>query len=193
MATAQTPQRITTVEDLYDLDDEHRYELIRGKLICMSPAGRRHGRIGSRIARLLGNFIEEHGLGEYHGSDTGFVLVRDPDTVLAPDAAFIRAERLAELEEEPFVEGPPDLAVEVISPSDRASFILDKVQTYLEAGAREVWIVDPDRRLVVIHHPDGIARTYKEGDTIPGGDLLPGFELPVTEIFQSPVPAPRPE
>jgi Uma2 family endonuclease len=173
-----------TAEDLAALpDDGLFYELDEGRLIRMSPAGGSHGRIGSRIVTELQNWADEHQAGAVYQSDTGFVLSRQPDTVRAPDAAYIVADRVPE-EDTGFLELAPDLAVEVISPSNTAQELATKVVQYLDAGAQEVWVVDPNNRLVTIYTPDGTARTLRERDVIADRALLPGFRLAVSDLFR---------
>lgn len=150
----------------------------------MSPAGFRHGRIAAKLAHLLLGHVEEHELGVILGAETGFILSRDPDTVRAPDVAFVKAHRSKDAPERGFFPGPPDLAVEVLSPDDSAGAVLAKVRDWLGAGATAVWIVDPEHQTVAVHRPNGPVVTYEASDELPGEDVLPGFQVMVKAIFQ---------
>jgi Uma2 family endonuclease len=174
---------ITTADQLFQASDLGRCELLRGELIMMSPAGSRHGMIAARISGLLWDFVEPRSLGTVFGAETGFRIASNPDTVRAPDVAFIRRERLAEGLPDGFFPGPPDLAVEVLSPNDRAGDVLAKVQDWLNAGTAALWIVDPKTETVTIYGPDRKAAMAASTDTLSGGDLLPGFSVPVAELF----------
>ena len=174
-----------TAEELLRLpDDNCRYALVRGELQRMAAAGFRHGAVIMNVAVPLGQHVKAHRLGVVCGAETGFVLERDPDTVLAPDVAFVRRERiLASGLPVTFWEGAPDLAVEVTSPGDTRPEVADKVTSWLAAGTRLVWVVDPKRVTVTMHEPDGIPRRLGESDVLEGERLFPGFRLPVAEIF----------
>jgi Uma2 family endonuclease len=178
--------RLMTAEDLWQLDDdEYRYDLLRGELIRMSSATYRHGKLGMRIARKIADFADEHDLGEIPSSETGFILARDPDVVLAPDVAFVRKEQLPPDEEQDrFLELAPDLVVEVVSPSDRWTEINDKVMEYLRHGVALVWIVDPRLQQVTVYAPDRGPRVVTIEDQLDGGEVLPEFRLSVAEIFE---------
>ena len=135
----------------------------------------------SRIDR----FVRDHGLGRVVGAETGFILARDPDTVLAPDAAFISADRMPPPgQRHGFAALAPDLVVEVVSPTDRAAAVADKALRWIEAGTRLVWVIYPDRRLVAEHLPDGTVHLRQADDTLDGGDVLPGFRVPTRELFE---------
>jgi Uma2 family endonuclease len=155
-------------------------ELVDGRVVEVSPASWRHGLIAGRIMRALGRWADVHG-GEVVSADTGFVLHRDPDTLRAPDVAFVCAGR--ELRSGPFVEGSPDIAVEVLSPDARAGATARRVRDYLDAGASHVWLVDLENRTVTVHTPPNQAHVLAEGDTLRGGGVLPGFELPIAGLF----------
>jgi Uma2 family endonuclease len=117
--------------------------------------------------------------------EAGYVLASEPDTVRAPDASFVSTERISGAARRgPYVVGAPDLAVEVVSPGDSRQEVAEKVGEYLAAGARAVWVIEPRRRSVTTHLPDREPVTLGLGETLDGGDLLPGFRLPVSEIFE---------
>ena len=139
--------------------------------------------IALRVGRLLSDFVESRGLGIILGAETGFRITGNPDTVLAPDAAFIRKERIGENMPDGYFPGPPDLAVEVLSPNDRAGDVLAKVQNWLAAGCASVWVVDPKTRTVMAYGADCKATMFTSADTLTGGDLLPGFSTPVAGLF----------
>lgn len=172
---------ITTAEKLLRAGDIGRCELIRGQLIMMNAAGGKHGRITQGIAYALDQHVRSVKLGAILAAETGFILSRDPDTVRAPDVAFVRVGR--ECDTEGFIPGAPDLAVEVLSPDDRPGYVKDKVAEWLEAGANAVWVVDPRKRVVTVHEPRQRPQVLREGDTLRAGGVLPGFELAVREIF----------
>ncbi|MCK6459040.1 MAG: Uma2 family endonuclease [Planctomycetes bacterium] len=174
------PTGIRTAEELLRNPHIGHCELIRGELHMMVPPGAEHGWIAARILVAIANHADSQGLGKVY-SETGFVLARDPDTVLAPDVAFVRSERART--SRAYFEGAPDLAVEVLSPDDRPGYVRDKVAEWLEAGTRAVWVVDPRDRTVVVHEPRRKPVTRAEDDTLGGGDVLPGFEMPVRAIF----------
>ncbi len=180
MDTTQTDRM--TAEQFAELDVEGPCELIEGAVHMVTPAAWESGRLGARVARALLNFVEPACLGEVGGADAGFILSRDPDTVRAPDAAFVRADRLAE-RIEGFFPGPPDLAVEVVSPSDRVHDVEAKAEAWLEAGTRMVWVVWPNTRTVSVHVPGQPVRTYREGEALCGADVIPGFECDVADVF----------
>jgi Uma2 family endonuclease len=179
-----TATALLTVDDLLALPDggEH-FELLRGELRPMTPVKLRHLVVRHRFELEIGLFVRDHDLG-YVGSEGGFVLFEEPATVLAPDIAFFAKGRIADdADLDDFGRFPPDLVVEVLSPSNTASETADRVLLYLEAGVRLVWIADPPRRIVVVHWPDRTSRTFVEGETLDGGDVLPGFSLPVADVF----------
>lgn len=182
---------MTEVTKLYTADEfweefggQKHIELVRGVPVRMSPTGRVHGLISLALGALIMQYVDQHELGETYGAETGFRLHSDPDLVRAPDISVVSKTRAAALTIEGYIPGPPDLAVEVVSPSDRARDIQAKVADFLAAGTRLIWVVYPDTRTVVAHYPDGTARTFAEADTLDGGDALPGFALPVTEVFK---------
>ena len=176
---------LMTAEDLFRMpDDGWKYELVRGELIRMSPSGSRSSIVSSRIRNRLGPFVEQRGLGLCGDADWGFRLAFNPDIVRAPDIAFVRAERVPE-EGIPvsYWPGAPDLAVEVLSPSDRFAEVLEKVQDYLSAGTRRVWVIDPGARTATIFRPGGIPETVGPDGGLSGEDVVPGFILRLTEVW----------
>lgn len=176
---------LMTAEDLLTLSSDRRCELIRGELFEMPPAGDEHGDIAFEIAHRISLFLGNQPRLRGRFADTGFIVRRNPDTVLAPDVAFIDPARFSpDRDRRGYVDGAPDLAVEVISPSDRFSDVNDKVQLYLEAGSQLVWLVDPRRRVITVYSADRTVKEYGVGDTLDGGALLPGFAAPVAEIFR---------
>lgn len=172
---------ITTAEELLRAQDIGRCELVRGELVMMVPPGFEHGWLQNRIGHRLVSFVESRRLGVITG-EIGFVLARGPDTVRAPDVAFVRAERITG-RIPGYFEGAPDLAVEVLSPDDRPGYVRDKVLEWLESGAGAVWVVDPRARTVAVHEPKRKAVVLGEGDVLKGSGPLDGFELQVREIF----------
>jgi Uma2 family endonuclease len=183
MATASLP-RLMTADELAELpDDGTLYELSRGVLVCMSPASFEPGRVGGRLMRRLFAFVDEHQLGECGSGETGFLLSSDPDTVCAPDAWFIRAARIPAKEISGFFPGPPDLAVEVISPSDRFDKLMLKIRDYLAAGTPLVWALDPRSRVTAVFRPGQPVHFLDEDGVLEGEDVLPGFALPLRDVF----------
>ncbi|HYM09938.1 MAG TPA: Uma2 family endonuclease [Bryobacterales bacterium] len=158
-----------------------RHELDEGELITMSPAARRHGKMQVRISRLLSEFVDRNRLGEVV-TEVGFILSRDPGTVRAPDVAFIRAGRPET--STGFEEGAPDLAVEIVSPSDAAFEMVRKVNQYLRAGARAVWVVYPEEKQVHVFDSTGTARILDAAQTLSAPELLPGFSVPLSALFE---------
>src|SRR6266851_921931 len=179
-----------TAEDVANLEgDGYRYDLLSGDLIRVSPAGFRHGRLAAEIARRLGNFLADHPtFGVVVGAETGFRLSRDPDTVLGPDAAIVRRDRLpAGQAQLGFLELAPDLAVEIVSPSDRWITVSGKVDAYLAAGVRVVWVIEPGPRAAWVHTAEGAERRLGAdgGDILQAESVLPGFRLPLSELFDA--------
>ena len=175
---------VTAEELLRKPDDGFRYELVRGKLRRMTPAGNKHGYVTMNLSGPLHQHVRENGLGRVYTTETGFLLARDPDTVRAPDAAFIGRERVEEAGRvEGYWPGAPDLAVEVISPSDTHTEVVEKALAWLEAGCRMVLVVDPGQRTVTVYRSLDNIRILTEGDTIDGADVVPGWTLPVAELF----------
>jgi Uma2 family endonuclease len=178
-------ERLLTADDLMRLpDDGYQYELEEGRLIRMPPAGPLASIIAFTIGRLVGNFVAQHRLGIVGGADFGMILARDPDTVRAPDVAFYRSERLpATGIPSTYWELAPDLAVEVLSPSDRRGKVLRKVSEYLDAGTPLVWVVDPQRRTAVVYRPEGEPTIVGADGVLDGEDVLPGFTLALADVW----------
>lgn len=165
-------------------DDGCRYELVAGELRKMTPAGWRHGAVVSWLHGRLAHYIEQHDLGWGFCAETGFLLARDPDTVRAPDFAFIDKSHLpATPPEEAFWPGPPDLAVEVLSPGDTVNEVDDKVKAWLDAGAGMVWLVNPKWQNVTIYRSETDITTLTKNDELDGQDVVPGFRCRVGDIF----------
>ena len=149
----------------------------------MSPSGSQHGAITAELAALLRDFVKPRGLGVVLGAETGFLIGYDPDTVRAPDAAFVRADRIGGGLPTGFFPGAPDLAVEVLSPGDRADEVSVKVENWLSAGCQAVWVVDPRTRTITVHRSSHESTIFNPSDTLDGGDVLPGFRTPVADVF----------
>jgi Uma2 family endonuclease len=182
--------RSYTAEELFELGDDCHYELIRGELVTMAPAGGAHGKVASRIGASLAQFIDQANLGESYAAETGFIVSRSPDTVLAPDFAFVRNERLAEVDKEAgFCIGAPDLVVEVISPSDSYTKVVEKALTWLASSAAVVFVVDPSARIVTRFDSATDIMTFTKDDVLDAGDVVPGWSMPVSRIFGKEKPA----
>jgi Uma2 family endonuclease len=179
-----TIEKLVSAAELFQMPDLGRCELVRGELIRMPPAGFKHGLIVINLSSLLDNFVKSRNLGKITGAETGFHIQRDPDTVRAPDVAFIRMNRLPEEPPQEYFDGPPDLAVEVLSPNDRASEVQKKIRDWLNAGCCAVWIVDPETKSVTIYKSTHDIIALSTSDKLNDVLLLPGFSATVSEIFE---------
>ncbi len=160
-----------------------RAELVRGELVVREPAGYRHGRVAMNLALRLGAHVHQTGAGQLFAAETGFTLARGPDTVRAPDIAFVRRERLPDPEPAGFPELAPDLVVEVLSPDDRPGDVLAKIADWLSAGTRLVWVIDPGRRLARVYDLAGSQAIVGADEALDGGEVLPGFACPLAVVL----------
>ena len=177
--------RLMTAEDLYALsEDESRGELIRGVFYPEMPTNGRHGEIEFRVARVLGNLVLPAGRGRVMTGEPGIVLERGPDTVRAPDVAYFSIERLPlDADIDKFLDLVPDIAVEVVSPSETRRAVREKAEMWTSFGVRLVWVVWPDTQSVEVYRPDEEPVTLGVDDILTGQDVLPDFSCPIREIF----------
>jgi Uma2 family endonuclease len=174
-----------TAEELLRLPrGQYRYELINGELKTMSPSSHDHGRITVRFTAPLAQFVWDNKLGEVYGAETGFLLTTAPDTVLAPDASYISAKHIEEKGHSTgYWPGAPDLAVEVLSPSERRTQIENKIAKWLSFGTIQVWVVNPKNETVIVYRSTTDTMTVRMDDTVEADDLLPGFRIAVKWLF----------
>ncbi len=178
-----TQQRLYTADELLAMpDDGKRRELIRGALLEMSPTNALHGVLANELSRLIGNHVRAHKLGQVFAAETGFTLFRNPDTTLAPDVAFISAERAKPLTEK-FSTIAPDQAVEVVSPGNNAAEMNEKIALYFQAGSRQVWLVYPKTRTIHVYSAANQVTISGIEDTLDASAVLPGFTLLLETLF----------
>jgi len=182
-----TATKLMTAEDLWMMPEApgKQFELVNGELVEMPTASLYHNLIVSLIGRLIESFAADRDLGFTFVDGVSFVLRRNPDDVRGPDVSFLVKDRVTSLEMllKPW-EGAPDLAVEIISPSDRATDIHDKIKAYQAAGTRLTWIVWPDTRSVTSYDARGTISELQSGDVLDGGEVLPGFAVNVARLFE---------
>ncbi len=178
-----TTIHLMSAEELFWLpDDGMRHELVKGELLTMSPPGEEHGSVTFKLSLLLGTYVNNNKLGRMYAAETGFKLESDPDTVLAPDIAFIRQDRVGVISKR-YRSGAPDLVVEVLSPGDRKGKVEEKTSRWLTLGALVVWLVNPQTRTVDVRLADGSRKLFTENDELTGDNIVPGFRVLVSEIF----------
>ncbi len=181
-----TVKQLVTAEELWEMPEKPgvRYELVEGALVEAPGAGALHNLIVGLLYKLIDTFVTERDLGLAFSDNTSYILRRHPDLLRIPDVSFVSWERIPE---EGVPEGywpfAPDLAVEVVSPNDRAEDVRDKVREYLAAGTRLVWVLWPKHQSVTVHSPGGASRDLGPEAELDGGDVLPGFRAPVAELF----------
>jgi len=177
-------RRVTAEEFARILDDDHRYELVEGRLVRMTPPGSRHAVVATRIAMLLQQYADARRLGVVMTSG-GFRIRTSPDTVREPDVAFVSRDRIpASGVPDGFWQGPPDLAVEIVSPTDRRLAVAAKANEYLARGVRLVWVVEPSRGEVTVYQPGAPPTTLGAEDVLDAGDVIPGFTCAAQRFFE---------
>jgi Uma2 family endonuclease len=182
-----TKVQLYTAEDLWEMPGDEPWEIWEGELRKVPSAGEAASALAAWMVVLISLYVRPRRLGVVTGADGTYILARDPDTVLVPDVAFTRRERLpADRNREKYVPVPPDLVVEVVSPSDRSDRpgqIAAKTELYRKAGVSLVWWVREPSRTVTVYRDGELVGECGEGDELDGGDVLPGFRLAVAEIF----------
>jgi Uma2 family endonuclease len=176
-------QRMTADELLQLPDDGMLHELVQGELRTMAPPGAEHGKIAGELFGWLWQYVKTHNLGDVYIAETGFRIATNPDTVRAPDVAFVCSERLSAPTPRGYWPFAPDLVAEVISPSDIYLEVEEKVQEWLAAGVRLVLVVNPRQRSVTSYRSRTDVTFLTEDDTLDGGDVVLGWSLPVRELF----------
>jgi Uma2 family endonuclease len=180
------PARLVSAEEFFAYPDPKHSELVRGVPRISEPPGGVHGRLAMKLAARLDEHVSRLGLGTVL-VEAGYVLQRTPDTVRGPDVSFLSITRLPpDRIPEQFIPCAPDLAVEILSPTDRWSEIEEKVAEYLAGGARRVWLVEPRERRVIVRYPDRPPKVIGSDDILDGEEVVPGFALAVAELFGSP-------
>lgn len=178
-------ERLYTAEEFWEmspeLGDDKLHELVRGVIVEMSRPGALHGDVVAQILVLLRTFVMQNRLGRVF-TESGFALFGSNDTVRGPDVAFVTAERVPQPIPEGWFYFAPDIAIEVVSPNDTASEIQEKVEEYLKAGSRAVWVFYPKTKSINIHEGN-ITRRLSEKEILEGGGLLPEFSVPVRQFF----------
>jgi len=165
------------------MPDAERCELVRGRIVKMSPTGWKHGRIEYLLARSLDDFIQEQNLGTVVVGDVGMYVSRDPDTVRAADTAFLSTERLEKAPPNGYLDVPPNLVVEVMSPTNRWMDVRQKIEEYLAASVDQVWIVEPENESVQVYWALDEVKTTSGVAILKGEGVLDGFVLPLEDLF----------
>ncbi|HEX7124026.1 MAG TPA: Uma2 family endonuclease [Gemmatimonadaceae bacterium] len=182
MSSDVTPRKMTA-EELFGLSiPDKSVELVRGRLVVREPPGFEHAAVAGRLAHLLSTHVMQRALGLVL-PEAGYKIFADPDTVRAPDVAFIRSEQIPAGPLRGYAEFAPDLVVEVLSPGDRAGEVLSKIGDWLSAGARLVWVIDPRRRRARVYRADGSDESLGDEDTLNGEDVVPGFVCRLSEVL----------
>lgn len=177
-------ERLVTATELERMEGGKRFELARGRLVPVTPAGDRHGQAAVILAAELREYVRKHRLGRVR-AETGFYLSRNPDTVRGPDVSFVAVGRSAgERSSQGFIAGPPDLAVEILSPSNTSIEVAQKVAEYLAAGSRLVWVLDIEERAAYVHRPGERRRLIEEHGHLDGEDVVPGFSYALKALFE---------
>ncbi len=184
MAQREPAERPITLEEYAQLPDDDLYidEVSRGLLVREPRPGNEHGRIQVLLGGLLAVHVREHGLGQVV-AESGFILERDPLTLRGADVAFVARSRYGDAPPKGWAEFPPDLAVEILSPSDRPARMAEKVAQYFAAGTRMVWLIDPKKRIARVHVSPTDVRVLSEDEELDGGDLVPGFHVRLGDLF----------
>src|SRR5215216_2421839 len=184
MVATRAATKLMTAEELEAMGSaDELLELIEGEILEVAAAGGKHGAIESRLHHHISVCVYRDSLGELFGSDTGFMIGRNPDSVLMPDIAFVAAERIPdEGVWDGFVPLAPDLAVEIASPSNRKGELLRKIGLFLGSGTRLAWLVRPKERTITVFKPDAPEQVLGARDAMDGGDVLPGFSLQLVEL-----------
>lgn len=182
-----TAEKTMTADELIRMkDDGWRYELVEGELRKMSPPGSQHGAIAYDLGLQLGLFVIQKNLGRVFAAETGFLVSRHPDTVRAPDVAFVSKSQLERCGiPETYYPEAPALVVEVVSPDDTAEEVDSKMRCWLNAGTQLAWVVYPRGRTITVYRSLNDIRVLTEADSLSGEKVVPGFEIPVAHIFQS--------
>jgi len=184
MAAISTTTEMTA-EQLAELPSgEHRYELVEGALNTMTPAGNEHGRIAASLSWRVASFVDEKKLGAVYAAETGFLLSRNPDSVRAPDFAFIRQQRIDEAGTvSGFWPGAPDLVAEVVSPNDSFADVEAKSFAWLAAGCRVVWVVEPRQQHVTVYRSSDDITVMGTDEALTEPELRPGLSVNVKDLF----------
>jgi Uma2 family endonuclease len=178
-------EELMTAEELLRADVPHKStELVRGRLVVREPPSTQHGRVQSKLNFLVGASVYAQKLGALFGQDTGFQIASDPDTVRAPDLAFVRQERLALIAPRGDATLAPDLVAEILSPDDRPGEVLAKMGEWLDAGVEIVWLIDPYRRTAQVYRADGSVDAVAPDGALEGGTVLPGLRVALAELFE---------
>lgn len=187
MSVVEALPKLVTAEELLRMSSSiGRCELLFGEIRKMSPAGASHGKVTIRLGAALDHFVAERELGLVLGAETGFIIERNPDVVRAPDACFIRKDRLRSPLPKGYYPGVPDLLVEVKSPDDSRRELAEKINMWLAHGTAVVWEADPEKMTVRIHRVGQPTVELTAADTIADEPLLPGFVLPLAKVFKLP-------
>ena len=172
-----------TGEELSKMGNIGRTELIKGEIVYMAPTGHLHGSIEGNLYAAIRAFVQQHGLGRAMVGEVGLYTARDPDTVRGADVVFISHERLARVKSQSYLDVAPDLIVEILSPEDRWLGTMEKLEEYFAIGVRVVWVVDTRMHTVYVYRSLTDVQRFTAEEELPGGDVLPGFSMPVKEMF----------
>lgn len=174
---------ILTGEELSALGDIGPAELIKGEIVLMSPTGHPHGEIETTIASILWNFVRKTRIGKVMSGEVGIYTGRNPDTVRAADVAFISNERMAQVDSRSYLDVAPELVVEVMSPDDRWSNVMEKLAEYFNAGVLAIWVADPSTEQIFVYRSLTDVEQLTLDDTLTGGSILPDFTVSVSDFF----------
>jgi len=179
-----TKTEAITGEELYAMGDIGPCELVEGRIVPMTPAGVPHGIYEGNFYLALRQFVDEHDLGVVAAGEVGIYTKRNPDTVRGADVVFISHERNRQRSSSGYLDVAPDLVVEILSPNDRWTDVMDKLREYFAIGVRLVWVADPGARSVFAYRSLTDVREFTAADELVGDDVLPGFRVRVEELFR---------
>ena len=185
MSLPQAKERLMTGEELYRRPDLNPCELIEGKIVPMAPTLFEHGEVELNLGSALRAWAKQTGRGRVPGGEVGIYIRRNPDTVRAADILFISHERFARRTSKGYLDVAPELVVEVLSPQDRWRDVTAKLADYFSAGVDRVWIVDPRVQRVLAYRTPVDRESFETGQLLQDEDLLPGFSLPVADLFEA--------